>query len=52
MRKRLVWVDIAKGIAIILMIIGHEISGNIRTFIFSFICHCFLYCQDLHRVRY
>ena len=36
MRKRLVWVDIAKGIAIILMIIGHEISGNIRTFIFSF----------------
>ena len=36
MKKRLVWVDIAKGIAIILMIIGHEISGNIRTFIFSF----------------
>ncbi len=36
MNKRLVWVDIAKGIAIILMIVGHEVIGNARVFIFSF----------------
>lgn len=36
-RKRIVWVDIAKAIAIILMIVGHEIKNVwISTFIFSF----------------
>ena len=36
-RKRIVWVDIAKAIAIILMIVGHEIKNVwICTFIFSF----------------
>lgn len=36
-RKRIVWVDIAKAIAIILMIIGHEIKNVwVYTFIFSF----------------
>lgn len=34
--KRIEWVDIAKGIAIILMVVGHEIGGNARIFIFSF----------------
>lgn len=35
--KRIEWVDIAKGIAIVAMIIGHEIPNNdLRTFIFSF----------------
>lgn len=36
MNKRIEWVDMAKAIAIILMIIGHEVNGNIRTLIFSF----------------
>lgn len=36
-QKRLEWVDIAKGIAIILMVIGHEVNNlNIHTLIFSF----------------
>lgn len=36
-RKRIVWIDIAKAIAIILMIIGHEIKNVwVYTFIFSF----------------
>lgn len=37
MKKRIKWIDIAKGIAIILMIIGHTIPYNIfNIFIFSF----------------
>lgn len=36
-RKRIVWIDIAKAIAIILMIVGHEIKNVwVYTFIFSF----------------
>lgn len=36
-RKRIEWVDMAKGIAILLMIIGHEIPQNeLYFFIFSF----------------
>lgn len=36
-RKRLEWVDIAKAIAIILMVIGHEVHNlHIYAFIFSF----------------
>lgn len=36
-KKRLVWVDIAKAIAIICMIVGHEVTNNtLRVFIFSF----------------
>lgn len=37
-KPRLVWVDIAKAIAIIMMVIGHEVAfgGRIRNFIFSF----------------
>lgn len=35
--KRLDWVDIAKGIAIILMVIGHEVENkSIYALIFSF----------------
>lgn len=36
--KRIEWVDIAKGIAIILMIIGHTVpyGSKVRNFIFSF----------------
>lgn len=35
--KRLEWVDIAKGIAILLMIVGHEVKNvNLLTLIFSF----------------
>lgn len=37
MKKRLVWVDVAKAIAIIGMIIGHEVTNDaLRIFIFSF----------------
>lgn len=38
MKKRVAWIDISKGIAILLMIIGHEISGrsSLYGFIFSF----------------
>lgn len=36
-RKRLEWVDIAKAIAIILMVIGHEVQNlHLYAFIFSF----------------
>lgn len=36
-RKRLEWVDIAKAIAIILMVVGHEVNNlNVHTLIFSF----------------
>lgn len=36
-KQRLEWVDIAKGIAIILMIVGHEIGNkSIIALIFSF----------------
>ena len=34
--KRLKYVDIAKGIAIIMVIIGHSTSGVLRGTIFSF----------------
>ena len=34
--KRIAWIDMAKAIAILLMVIGHEASGNIYTWIFSF----------------
>lgn len=35
--RRIEWVDIAKGIAILLMVIGHELpQGALRCFIFSF----------------
>lgn len=34
-KKRIEWVDIAKGIAILLMVIGHEVpSGLLYVFIF------------------
>lgn len=37
-KQRIEWIDIAKGIAIVAMIIGHsvEYGGTIRNFIFSF----------------
>jgi fucose 4-O-acetylase-like acetyltransferase len=37
-KKRIEWIDIAKGITIILMIIGHtvEFGSEVRNFIFSF----------------
>lgn len=34
--KRIEWVDVAKAIAILMMVIGHEVQGNARVFIFSF----------------
>lgn len=34
--KRIEWIDTAKGISIILMIIGHTINGGMRNFIYSF----------------
>lgn len=38
MTKRIAWIDIAKGIAILLMIIGHELPSNCHLYglIFSF----------------
>lgn len=35
-KKRIEWVDMAKAVAILFMIIGHELSGEARNFIFSF----------------
>lgn len=36
-KKRIEWVDMAKSLAILLMIVGHELPfGNLRTIIFSF----------------
>lgn len=35
-KKRIDYLDIARGIAIILMIIGHVVSGYKRVIIFSF----------------
>lgn len=36
-KKRIAWVDVAKAIAIIGMIVGHEVTNNtLRIFIFSF----------------
>ncbi len=34
--KRIEWVDVAKAIAILMMVIGHEVQGNARVFIFFF----------------
>ena len=41
--QRIQWVDIAKGIAILLMIIGHEIPGGSRLYAtdISFQYYCF-----------
>ena len=36
MNKRIQWIDILKGIAMILVIAGHTISGVPRSIIFSF----------------
>lgn len=36
MGKRIEWVDLAKGIAILAVITGHETSGFIKFLIFSF----------------
>lgn len=43
-KERILWIDVAKGIAIVLMIIGHTVQfGNpIRNFIFSFHMPLFL----------
>lgn len=37
-KQRIIWIDIAKAIAIIMMIIGHEVAfgGKVRNLIFSF----------------
>lgn len=34
--KRIAWIDMAKAIAILLMVVGHEVGGSIYTWIFSF----------------
>lgn len=35
-KKRLAWVDIAKAMAIILVIVGHEMQGILKLIIYSF----------------
>ena len=47
--NRIDWIDIAKGIAIILEIIGHTVKfgSGIRNFIFHFTCLYFLFCQAI-----
>lgn len=42
-RQRIDWIDFAKGITILLVIIGHNVSGPLRGAIFHFTCHCFLF---------
>ena len=42
--KRIEWVDIAKGIAILLMVIGHEVpSGLLYVFIYLFFSHATIF---------
>lgn len=49
--KRIAWIDMAKAIAILLMVVGHEVGGSIYTWIFLSICHSFLfYLVILHVV--
>lgn len=50
--ERIDWIDIAKGITIILVIVGHtvEFGGLTRNFIFLFICHYFSCCLDTRLV--
>lgn len=50
--KRIEWVDVAKAIAILMMVIGHEVQGNARVFIFFlFICHCSISYLDIQPNR-
>lgn len=48
--KRIEWIDIAKAISIVAIIIGHTINydGKIAVFIFPFTCQYFLFYQDIH----
>lgn len=53
-KKRLAWVDVAKAIAIILMVAGHELPQvSLRTWIFSFHMPLFFILSGYtsHRVR-
>ena len=51
-KKRIEWVDIAKGIAILLMVIGYEVpSGLLYVFIFLFTCHYFSFFRVIHLER-
>ncbi len=45
--KRIVWIDIVRGIGIFLVIMGHTYRSNpVLNWIASFICHYFLYFRD------
>lgn len=48
--KRLDWIDIAKGIAIILVIVGHTVPNPspLRHAIFSFHMRCSLFLPGIH----
>ena len=36
MAERIAWVDFAKGVAIILMVLGHAVYNDLQKFIFVF----------------
>lgn len=44
--RRIEWIDIAKGIGILLVILGHTIALSIVRFYIHFICHYSFYCRD------
>ena len=46
MKQHAIWIDILKGVAIILVVVGHNATQNITDFIF--ICRCFSCFLDLH----
>ena len=48
MMERISWIDIEKGLAIVLMVIGHSaLPQNLSNFIFAFHMPVFLSSQDL-----
>lgn len=52
MSKRIEWIDIAKGIGIILVIFGHIISpSNFRTWIYSFHIPLFFLLVDMYSMK-
>ena len=47
--KRIAWIDVAKGLAILLVIIGHTVKfgGATGMLFFPSICHCFSSCRGI-----
>ena len=46
--ERSKWIDVYKGIGIILVVAGHIFEGPIKILYFYFICHFFSLFQDIY----